>query len=172
MKKVIIALILLIGLNLSAQESSEIKARNQIENNVKILVDAWAKGDAELFASPFSENADFTVWFGLKLSGQKEIAFGHNIIFKEFYANTVWDLKIDKIRFVGQEIALVHCSGAVLKEGEDSPTEPDAVPLLVFQKINEEWKIITLQNTPFAVNEFRANGDIRRMKKIMREYKD
>jgi len=47
MQKVIIALILLIGSNLSAQEFSEIKARNQIENKVKILVDAWAQGDAE-----------------------------------------------------------------------------------------------------------------------------
>jgi len=125
-----------------------------------------------LNASPFSENADFTVWYGMKLSGQKEIAFGHNIIFKEFYANTVWNLNIDKIRFVGQEIALVHCSGAVRNDGDDSPMEPDAVPLLVFQKINDDWKIITLQNTPFAVNEFRENGDIKRMKRIMREYKE
>ncbi|MDF1698686.1 MAG: SgcJ/EcaC family oxidoreductase [Saprospiraceae bacterium] len=172
MKKIIISLILLIGLNLSAQESSEVKARNQIENKIKTLVDAWAIGDAELFASSFSEDADFTVWFGMKLKGKKEIAFGHSIIFKEFYANTVWNLKIDKIRFVGPEVALVHCSGSVLKSGEDNLSEPDAVPLLVFQKIDEDWKIITLQNTPFAVNEFRANGDIRRMKKIIRAYKD
>ncbi len=172
MKKVIIIISLFIGLNLSAQNLNEIEESNQIENVIKTLVEAWSNGDAEMFASPFSEDADFTVWFGMKLNGKKEIAFGHNIIFKEFYANTVWDLKIDKIRFVGQDLALVHCSGAILSEGMDSPTEPDAVPLLVFQKINEEWKIITLQNTPFAVNEFRANGDLKRMKKIMREHKD
>ncbi len=172
MKKAVIVLFFLIGMNLSAQEHDEIEERNQIENVIKTLVDAWTKGDAEMFASPFSSDADFTVWFGLKLNGQKEIAFGHNIIFNDFYANTVWDLKIEKIRFLGQDVALVHCSGAILKEGNVSPTEPDAVPLLVFNKINNEWEIIALQNTPFAVNEFRANGDLKRMKRIMREYKD
>ena len=172
MKIVIIVISLFLGLNLSAQNLNEIEESKQIENIIKTLVEAWSHGDAEMFASPFSEDADFTVWFGMKLSGQKEIAFGHNIIFKEFYANTVWDLKIDKVRFVGQDVALVHCSGAILKEGMDSPNEPDAVPLLILNKIDNDWKIIALQNTPFVVNEFRANGDLKRMKRIMREYKD
>tara|TARA_R110002167_G_scaffold128570_1_gene310894 strand:+ start:68 stop:586 length:519 start_codon:yes stop_codon:yes gene_type:complete len=172
MKKIIIVISFLIGLNSSAQNLNEIEESKQIENVIKTLVEAWSNGDAERFASPFSEDADFTVWFGLKLSGQKEIAFGHNIIFKEFYANTVWDLKIDKIRFVCQEVALVHCSGAILKKGMDRPHEPDAVPLLILNKIDDDWKIIALQNTPFAVNEFRANGDLKRMKRIISEYKD
>nr|WP_299345166.1 SgcJ/EcaC family oxidoreductase [Allomuricauda sp.] len=172
MKNLVILFALLFGTFLSAQESNETGANDQIEMVVNQLVEAWSKGDAELFASNFHEKADFTVWFGMRLNGQKEIAFGHNIIFKEFYANTIWDLKIDKIRFIGADYALVHCSGSVIKEGESSPVEPDAVPLLVFQKENDNWKIITLQNTPYAVNEFRANGDIRRMKKIMKEYKN
>jgi hypothetical protein len=31
---------------------------------------------------------------------------------------------------------------------------------------------VALQNTPFAVNEFRANGDLKRMKRIANENKD
>ncbi|MDX1283856.1 MAG: SgcJ/EcaC family oxidoreductase [Draconibacterium sp.] len=155
-----------------AQESNQSTARTQIESVLNSLVDAWGKGDAELFASNFTEDADFTVWFGMRLHGREEIAFGHNIIFKEFYANTIWDLKIDKIRFIGTDHALVHCSGSVIKQGETSPAEPDAVPLLVFQKNDDTWKIISLQNTPYAVNEFRSNGDIRRMKKTMQKFKN
>ncbi len=172
MKDSLIIFTLFLGVLVSAQDSNETTVNNQIEMVVNSLVDAWSKGDAELFASNFSEDADFTVWFGMRLNGRQEIAFGHNIIFKEFYANTIWDLKIDKTRRIGADVALVHCSGSVIKAGENSPSEPDAVPLLVFQKINDNWKITTLQNTPFAVNEFRANGDIRRMKKIMREFKN
>ncbi|MGB4845764.1 MAG: SgcJ/EcaC family oxidoreductase [Ferruginibacter sp.] len=172
MKKVILTFSLFMGLMLGCKNLDQTEDKQQIENAVKTLTEAWSNGDAEKFASPFAEDADFTVWFGLKLSGKKEIAFGHNIIFKEFYANTRWDLKIDKIRFVDQDVALVYCSGAILKEGMESATEPDAVPLLIFNKKDNNWKIIALQNTPYAVNEFRANGDLKRMKRIIREYKD
>lgn len=105
----------------------------------------------------------------MKLKGKEEIAFGHNIIFKDFYANTVWNLKIDKIRFLGKNTALVHASGSVTKTDEPIPKEPDAVPLIVFHKVEGEWKIVALQNTLYAVNEFRANGDINRIKRIARE---
>lgn len=172
MKKVVVLLVLFIGTSLGAQDSDQTEARSQIEQVVSLLVDAWSKGDAQLFASNFHQDADFTVWFGMRLNGREEIAFGHNIIFNAFYANTVWDLEIEKIRFLGADNALVHCSGSVHIEGESRPDEPDAVPLLVFQKIEDHWKIIALQNTPYAVNEFRANGDVRRMKKIMQEFKD
>ena len=73
-------------------------------------------------------------------------------------------MKIQKIRFLGINVALVHGAGAILKVGSDSPIEPDAVPLIVLNKIGNDWKIVALQNTPYAVNEFRANGDLKRMK--------
>ncbi|MGB5236595.1 MAG: SgcJ/EcaC family oxidoreductase [Flavobacteriaceae bacterium] len=155
-----------------AQDFDEAKEKIKIEHKIKILVDAWKTGDAQKFASPFTEDADFTVWFGLKLNGKEEIAFGHNLIFNNFYANTVWDLSIDKIRFLGPEVDLVNASGAILKDGESKPSEPDAVPLIIFSKIIDEWKFVALQNTPFAVNEFRANGDLKRMKRIAKENMD
>ncbi len=172
MKTTLILLCFFIGFHLNAQNGTETEDRQQIDTIINTLVEAWSQGDAEMFAAPFSEDADFTVWFGMQLHGKKEIAFGHAIIFKEFYANTVWDLKIDKVRFLGKDVALVHCSGAILKEGMQRQNEPDAVPLLVLNKIDATWKIIALQNTPFAVNEFRENGDVKRMKRIIREYKN
>ncbi|MBT8300939.1 MAG: SgcJ/EcaC family oxidoreductase, partial [Maribacter sp.] len=132
MKNLILAIILLISTSLSAQVSSQSETSEQIKKVIQTLVDAWSEGDAESFASNFTENADFTVWFGMQLNGQKEIAFGHSIIFKEFYANTKWDLNINKIRFIGEDYALVHCSGSVLKKGTKNSDEPDAVPLLIF----------------------------------------
>jgi len=169
MKYTLLAVILFFGLNSHAQEFNEAKERTEIEETIKILVDAWTEGDADKFASPFTDDADFMVWFGMHLKGKEEITFGHNIIFKDFYANTIWDLKILKIRFIGSNVALVHAAGAIIKEGDDEPTEPDAVPLIVLNKIENNWKIVALQNTPFAVNEFRANGDLKRMKRIARE---
>lgn len=168
-----IKIVLFFGIfNSYGQAFDKLKEKTQIENTIKFMVDAWAQGDAQKFATPFTTDADFTVWYGLKLNGKEEIAFGHNIIFKSFYANTTWNLEIDKIRFLGEDTALVHASGSVTTKGDSIPEEPDAIPLIVFNKVDGEWKIVALQNTPYAVNEFRANGDINRMKSIARENRD
>lgn len=84
----------------------------------------------------------------MKLNGKEEIAFGHNILFKASYTNTIWDLEIDKIRFLGDETALIHASGSVTKKGDPIPEEPDAVPLIVFHNVEGKWKIGALQITP------------------------
>lgn len=165
MKYAIALNILLISSVALAQGLSNDSDKKTIESIVEGLVDSWKAGDGDKFASYFSADADFTVWFGLRMKGQKDIAFGHNMIFKNFYANTVWNLKVDNFRFLSEDIALVQASGSVLKEGDDAPAEPDAVPLLVFQRLDDNWKIIALQNTPYAVNEFGRAGDIRQMKK-------
>jgi len=152
-----------------SQEFERDKEEDKIEKVVAGLVDAWTQADAKSFASYFSEDADFMVWFGLHMQGRNDIAFGHNMIFNDFYSNTTWNLKIKKIRFIGDNVALVHAAGAVVKNGDPTPEEPDAVPLIVLNRVENNWEIIALQNTPFAVNEFRVNGDINRMKRIAGE---
>lgn len=172
MKSIIFVLFFVIAINSYAQDFAESKEKVEIENTIKILVDAWANGDAQKFASPFTTDSDFTVWFGMKLKGKEEIAYGHHIIFNDFYANTIWNLEIDQIRFLGNDTAIVHASGSVTKADEPIPEEPDAVPLIVFHSLAGEWKIVALQNTLYAVNEFKANGDINRIKRIAGENLD
>ena len=169
MKSILFTLLVGIGFNSYTQEFEEVNERIEIEKTVKILVDAWTDGDANKFASPFTDDADFMVWFGLHLTGKQEIATGHNFIFKAFYANTIWGLEIKKFRFIGNNVALVHCAGAVIKLDDAKPNEPDAVPLLVLNKIDDQWKIIALQNTIYAVNEFNGKGSIGKIKKFVRE---
>ncbi|MGI9552522.1 MAG: SgcJ/EcaC family oxidoreductase, partial [Aurantibacter sp.] len=121
MKYILVVLFFGIAISSYAQDFDKAKEKAEIEKTLKVLVEAWTQGDAEKFSAPFAADADFTVWFGLKLKGKEEIAFGHNIIFKDFYANTIWNLRMDKIRFLSKDIALVHASGSVTKTGEPIP---------------------------------------------------
>lgn len=171
MKSIFLMASLSLVLSSHAQEFNN-QERVEIEKTVKLLVDAWSEGDGNKFAFPFTEDADFMVWFGLHLTGKQEIATGHDFIFKDFYANTIWNLKVEKIRFVGNDVALVHCAGAVVKLGDPEPDEPDAVPLLVLHKIDCQWKIVALQNTIYAVKEFNGMGSIAEIKKNIREKLD
>lgn len=169
MKSIFLIANLAFALYLQGQGFKEDTEKVQIEKTVQLLVNAWSEGDGTKFASPFTEDADFMVWFGLHLTGKQEIASGHDFLFKDFYTNTVWNLKVEKIKFIGEEVALVHCVGAVVKKGEPEPDEPDAVPLVVFNKIDGQWKIAALQNTIYAVKEFNGMGSIVEIKKFIRE---
>jgi uncharacterized protein (TIGR02246 family) len=41
------------------------------------MIDAWNAGDAEAFAAPFTDNADFVAFEGTHLKGRREIASFH-----------------------------------------------------------------------------------------------
>lgn len=138
----------------------------EIRDVVKRLSEAWRAGDGSAWAAEFADDADFTVWFGLRLRGKKDIAFGHQMIFDSFYANTAFELEVQGIRFLGDDYAVVHLAGSVVRDGESIPEEPDAVPIAVLERQDNAWKIVAFQNTPFAVSQFRTNGDIKRLKQL------
>lgn len=157
----LLALALLVPPAVSAQGAEDEAA---IRDLVTALSEAWTAGDAEAWAAPFADDADFTVWFGLTLSGREEIAQGHGFIFDGIYAETVFDLEVRKVRFLGPDIAIAHLEGRVAAAGEPLPEEPSAVPLAVLSRGERGWEIVAFQNTPFAVEQYGQSGDIRRLK--------
>ena len=148
----------------AAPEQNRLADEEAIADVVAGLTEAWGAGDAQAWAAHFAEDARFTVWFGLRLRGREEIAFGHNIIFDSFYSGTVFDLSIDDLMFPSKDIAVAQLSGQVLRDGESRTSEPDAVPLAVFRRIEAGWEIIVFQNTPSAVPQLREFGDLDRFK--------
>ena len=128
----------------SVADDSQTKAESQIAEVFDQLTEAWRIGNGNAWADAFVDDADFTVWFGLAIKGKEQIAWGHQLIFDNFYADTAFEFDIRQIRFI----------------------KPDAVPMAVLEQVGGDWKIVAFQNTPFVVNEFRANGDLRRFKKI------
>jgi uncharacterized protein (TIGR02246 family) len=45
------------------------------------MIDAWNAGDAAAFAAPFTEDAEFVAFEGMRLKGRREIAAFHQQIF-------------------------------------------------------------------------------------------
>ncbi len=154
----------------SVADDLQTKAELQISGVFDQLTEAWRIGNGIAWADAFVDDADFTVWFGLAIKGKEQIAWGHQLIFDSFYADTVFEFDIRQIRFIKPDVAIVHLSGSVVRNGENPPAEPDAVPMAVLEQVGDDWKIVAFQNTPFVVNEFRANGDLKRFKKIAAEH--
>lgn len=108
---------------------------------------AWAAGDGEAFASVFAEDADFTVWNGIFEKGRGEIAAGHQQIFDTFYKDTKLGVEIRSVRFLREDVAVVHAEGRVFKGEEDYAAAPLAVPVCVLVKDEGRWRIAVFHNT-------------------------
>jgi uncharacterized protein (TIGR02246 family) len=140
--------------------------RNQAAADIRAVVDAlaraWRSGDGDAWGSCFADDAEFTSWFGLRLSGRDAIASGHQQIFDTFYENTEYRLEIEWIKFLDERIALVALAGSIVGPEEEEPTQPQTVPLAVLVRAEGAWKIAAFQNTHAAQLEQRmAHGDVR-----------
>jgi uncharacterized protein (TIGR02246 family) len=165
-----IAILLLSFLSSPLTYANEDASEAAIGELIGQLSSAWRAGDGSAWADAFSDDAYFTVWFGMELEGKEQIEWGHQLIFDNFYANTTFDLEVRRIRFLGANAAVIYLSGSVVADGEPQPAEPDAVPIAIAERSDDGWKIVAFQNTPFVVNEFRTNGDLRRFKKLAGKY--
>lgn len=111
------------------------------------LADAWTAGDARAWGNLFTEDADFTVWNGMYSKGREAIEQGHGQIFNTFYKDTKMRYVVRSVRFLRDDVALVHVDASVVKKSEDFPASPQAVPMLVMVKDKGQWRVAAFHNT-------------------------
>jgi len=109
--------------------------------------EAWTRGDAGEWAKPFAEDVDFVVRDGTRLKGREEVARAHERFFNTFYKETKQRIKISSIRFLRDDVAVVHNEVNVAKQDEEFPSTPQFVPVLVLVKNDGRWQIVVAQNT-------------------------
>src|SRR5690606_37055431 len=86
------------------------------------MADAWNRGDADAFAAPFTENADFVAFEGTHLEGRAAIAAFHTRIFAEEVRGTRLEAEAKFVRFLGPEMAVLHATARVALAGQDRPS--------------------------------------------------
>jgi len=139
------------------------KDKEEIRSVIKGLSDAWEQNNGTAWGSYFVDDADFTVWFGLHLHGRKDISEGHQWLFDTVYPNTRYELEISDFRFLGPDIAVLHINGSIIEPGESPPDEPHSLPVAVFQRGNNEWKIVmfhNMKNRKKEIEEGRSRGEM------------
>jgi uncharacterized protein (TIGR02246 family) len=116
-----------------------------IRENVKQMVSGWNTKSGALFATPFTEDADYVVINGNYIKGRAAIEQGHQRIFDTVYKDTTLTLEIKQIRFLRPDIAVVHVSGH--REGPAKEPAQGAMITMVMTKEKQGWKIAAFQNT-------------------------
>lgn len=142
--------LLCLQLSLFSQSTEDEKAIHQL---VQTMTEGWTNGDGEQFASVFADQHDFIVWTGyyLRNIGPNENAAAHQEIFDTFYKDTRLYYVVDKIRFIREDIALIHVFGAVSPKSESRPKDPRVLWTGTMEKADGRWKILSFHNLDLEV---------------------
>ena len=156
----------LVGPTSFAADGVQYEDRLKIATALETLSIAWRFGDSGVWAEPFVDDGYFTVFYDMGEEDNEMTAWDHQFIFDYFHADTVFDLSMRHIRLIKPDVAVVELSGFYVKTDEDVTIKKYLIPTAILERNNAEWKVVSFTNTPFVVNELRANGDLLRFKRI------
>ena len=112
------------------------------------LIDDWGRGDGYAYGSRFTEDADYIAFDGSYKKGREEISSWHQELFDRWLKGTRLTGRIEGIRFLSPEIALVHATGGTVARGKSAPSpERDSIQTLVAVKRDGEWRFAAFHNT-------------------------
>lgn len=121
-----------------------------IHKIVSRLQEGWSKGDGKAFAAPFAEDADYVIVNGMRIKGRDMIAAGHQRIFDTIYKNTHITPTVRAIRFIREDVALVHVEWQMKQREGDAAGENKAMNTMVMTRDKGQWSIAAFHNTPIA----------------------
>lgn len=111
------------------------------------LLDDWGRGDGHAYGSRFTDDADYVGFEGSRTKGRQEIASSHQELFDKWLKGTRLVGKIESVRFLGPEVALVHAIGSTIFPGEDKPRPSrDSIQTLVAIRRDGEWLFTAFHN--------------------------
>jgi len=111
------------------------------------LQSAWNRSDSIAWAALFADDADFIHILGGHFTGQTAIERGHRAIFDTIYKGSTNSFTVQKIRFVGSDVAIVFILAELKVTTPGLPPLLHARPTLIVHRTDHTWKIVAFQNT-------------------------
>jgi uncharacterized protein (TIGR02246 family) len=108
---------------------------------------AWNAADSTSFAALFAEDADFIHILGGYYTGRAAIEAGHRMIFGTIYKGSTVRYSVENIRFLRADVAIVLLRQYLQFHEGGAPSELEARPTIIAEKVDGQWRIAALQNT-------------------------
>ena len=133
-------------MNNTNNKSTDEKALHNLFHKMQ---DGWNQGDGQAFAASFTEDADYIVVNGTYLKGRQAIAAAHQQLFETRFQGSRLEGFLKHIRFLSDDIALMHVHGRPQIPGQAVPApEQYSIQTMVAIRHADEWSITAFQNTP------------------------
>ena len=111
------------------------------------LLDDWGRGDGTAYGSRFTEDADYVAFDGSRTTGRRAIATSHQQLFDKYLKGTRLTGRVESVRFLGPDVALVHATGGTVMRGKSRPSpERNSIQTLVAVRHGDEWRFAAFHN--------------------------
>jgi uncharacterized protein (TIGR02246 family) len=125
---------------------ADTRDEQEIRGLVGLFIEGWNKGDGELCARPFSENADFTAVTGQRVKGKDLIARGHTEILSTVFRGTHNSATVNEISFLRPDVAVADVTFRI-DPVPDKPWIPKYSTCgVVATKEDGHWQIVVFRN--------------------------
>lgn len=112
------------------------------------MIEGWNRGSGVEFAAAFAEDGDLVAFDGTRFRGRGEISAFHQELFDKWMKGTHLVGRIEGVRFLGPDVALMHAVGGTVMRGKTKPSpERDSIQTYVAARENGEWRLAAFQNT-------------------------
>lgn len=132
-----------------------------IHKVISTMETAWMQKKGEVFASGFADVHDYIVWNGYYFPNwtRQANASAHQGLFDGVFRNVDIQLKIDKIRFLRNDLALVHVYSGSYEKGKSLPENPEMIISMIMEKKKGNWQIVAFHNLDLEAFRDKATGD-------------
>ena len=118
----------------------------EIRSLYQRMIDAWL--DSAAIAECFAPDADYITGGGKLERGWQEIVDGHNIIFSAWARNSHLEGRIDRLRFLTDDVAILTAYGHIVYDDDrSSDKNKRTIYTVTTQKIDGAWTFVAYQNT-------------------------
>jgi uncharacterized protein (TIGR02246 family) len=112
------------------------------------LMDAWNQNSGAAYAAVFANDGDLVGFDGQHFKGRDEIAQFHQRLFDKWLKGTRLVGKVEDVRFMSPDVALMHAVGGTVMRGKSEPSPGrDSIQTLVATRQEGEWHLAAFQNT-------------------------
>ena len=120
---------------------------NELRAIVAHLEQSWNRSDSVAFAEVFAEDADFIHILGGHYTGRDQVESGHRMIFDTIYKNSVNKFEVEKIRPIGNDVAMVFTVATLNFQQGGNKVQMQSRPTLIVERRNGKWQVAAFQNT-------------------------
>jgi len=132
----------------NGKESESQTELDQVRALYARAMEGWNLGSGEAFAVPFADDCDFIAFDGVRFRGREELVRAHDPLFKTHLKGTRLVGDVTDVRFLGNDVAVMHASGGTVLRGKSAPApERNSIQTLVAIRRSGEWKVVAFQNT-------------------------
>ena len=123
------------------------------------LIACWNRGDGCAYAALFTEDSDYVAFDGTHFRGRQANAQNHQKPFDTFLkGSTLEGQKINRLRFLTPDVALLHTTGTVKLRWQSKPAPGRrSVQTLVAVREPEGWRFAAFHNTRIQKRNAFAN---------------